>query len=66
MIDELVKEAEEKCAQIFKQIDEALHYLNLVNRIRAEIVGFKRVDTKRRAFRNSPQKAFSMIIQNST
>ncbi len=40
------KDRKEFTGSIFKQIDEALHYLNLVNRIRAEIVGFKRVDTK--------------------
>ncbi len=39
------KDRKEFTGSIFKQIDEALHYLNLVNRIRAEIVGFKRVDT---------------------
>lgn len=42
----IFKDRKEFTGSIFKQIDEALHYLNLVNRIRAEIVGFKRVDTK--------------------
>lgn len=42
----IFKDRKEFTGSIFKQIDETLKYLDLINRIRAEIVGFKRVDTK--------------------